>query len=482
MGPVYDLLFEDALLVDGSGAPPVRGDLAVENGRIARIAPAGAIPAAAARRLIPAAGQALAPGFIDTHTHDDRAVIDDPGMRCKISQGVTTVIVGNCGISLSPLRLAGPPPPPLNLLGGREAFAFPDFASYARRLAEVRPALNVAALIGHGALRVGALADLTAGADAAGLRLMRARLAASLEQGAIGFSTGLYYAINAPADADEVVALAELLPAHGGIYATHMRDESVGVLDSLEETFATARRARVPVVISHHKCAQPENWGRSVETLPAIAAAAAGQEVGLDAYPYHAGSTVLDPRHVRADVRVVVTWSEPHPAMAGQDLAAIAANWGITPVAAAERLLPAGAIYFQMLEDDVRRILAFPLTMIGSDGLPHDAHPHPRLWGTFPRVLGHYCRDLGLFPLAEAVRKMTGLPAARFGLAGRGLLREGHAADLVLFDPARIRDRATYETPKREAEGIARVMVNGRIAWPPALAEARAGVLLRHDA
>ncbi len=475
----YDLLFQDALLVDGSGAAPAAGDLAVEAGRIARIAPAGAIPAAAARRAIPCAGLALAPGFIDTHTHDDRAVLDDPAMRCKISQGVTTVVVGNCGISLAPLALAAAPPPPLNLLGGRAAFAFPRFADYAAGLAAARPAVNVAALVGHGSLRVGALADITRPASEAERAVMRARLAASLEQGAIGFSTGLYYPINAPADADEVADLAGLLPAHDGVYATHMRDESVGVLASLEESFATARRARVPVVISHHKCAQPENWGRSVETLPVIERASATQEVGLDAYPYHAGSTVLDPRHVRPDVRVRLTWSEPYPELAGRELAAIAADWNLPLAAAAERLLPAGAIYFQMDEADVRRILAFPLTMIGSDGLPHDAHPHPRLWGTFARVLGHYSRDLGLFPLAEAVRKMTSLPAARFRLAGRGLLREAYHADLVLFDPARVRDRATYDQPRQEAEGIARVMVNGALAWPEREAGARAGILLR---
>ncbi len=223
----------------------------------------------------------------------------------------------------------------------------------------------------------------------------------------------------------------------------------------------------------------PENWGRSRETLAMIAEAARRQPVSLDAYPYTAGSTILDPAKLRDDVRTLVTWSTPHPEMGGRDLADIARDWGCSAVEAARRLLPAGAIYFQMDEGDVRAILSFPLTMIGSDGLPHDSHPHPRLWGTFPRVLGHYARDLGLFSLEEAVHKMTGLTASRFGLAGRGLLREGHAADLVVFDPARIRDMATYETPTRPAEGIAWVIVNGVVAWHPGADQVmRAGRLL----
>jgi N-acyl-D-amino-acid deacylase len=254
-----------------------------------------------------------------------------------------------------------------------------------------------------------------------------------------------------------------------------MRDEYDRVVDSLEETFDTARRAQVPVVISHHKCAQPENWGRSRETLALIEAAAQRQTVGLDAYPYAAGSTVLDPAEVRDDIRIMITWSTPHPEAGGRDIQEIARNWNCSPREAAERLLPAGAIYFQMDEADVRAILAFPLTMIGSDGLPHDQHPHPRLWGTFPRILGHYVREIGLFSLEEAIHKMTGLTAGRFRLEGRGLLREGYAADLVLFDAEKVKDTATYEHPISAADGISAVYVNGQAA----LEGARAGRLLR---
>lgn len=474
----YDIVIRNALLIDGTGAPARPGDLAVAAGLIARIDAAGAIPAAAAT-VIEAEGRALSPGFIDTHTHDDRAVIDTD-MLAKVSQGVTTVVTGNCGISLAPIRLAGSPPPPLNLLGSTAAYEFPRFADYAERLDRQPPGVNVAALIGHGTLRVGAMQDIAGRATKAELAAMRGRLQESLEAGAIGFSSGLYYDINAGADADEVVALAELVGVAGGVYATHMRDEAAKILDSLDETFATGRRAKVPVVVSHHKCAQPDNWGRSRETLPVIEEAARHQPVALDAYPYTAGSTVLDPSKLRDDVRTLVTWSEPYPEMAGRDLNDVAADWGCSRDEAAHRLLPAGAIYFQMDEADVRRILAFPLTMIGSDGLPHDKHPHPRLWGTFPRVLGHYAREVGLFSMEEAVRKMTGLPAASFGLAGRGLLREGHAADLVLFDRDEVKDAATFEDPTRPSLGIAQVIVNGEIAWTcGGRAVRRVGRLLR---
>jgi N-acyl-D-amino-acid deacylase len=209
----------------------------------------------------------------------------------------------------------------------------------------------------------------------------------------------------------------------------------------------------------------PENYGRSTETLPRIEQGAQRQAVAFDIYPYHAGSTVLMPQRLRPDVPVQVTWSVPHPEVAGRLLDDIARNWGTTPREAAERLLPAGAIFFQMDEQDVRRIMQHGLAMIGSDGLPHDAYPHPRLWGTFPRVLGHYARDLGLFSMEAAVRKMTGHTAEVFGLVDRGVIRAGAYADLVLFDPATVCDAATFDAPTRPAVGIVETWVNGRSAY-----------------
>jgi N-acyl-D-amino-acid deacylase len=224
----------------------------------------------------------------------------------------------------------------------------------------------------------------------------------------------------------------------------------------------------------------PENFGRSAQTLPRIEQAARRQRVDFDVYPYAAGSTVLMPHRIRPDVPVQVTFSIPHPEMAGRMLADIAREWNLDLKQAAEKLTPAGGIYFQMDEPDVQRIMAHRLAMIGSDGLVHDTYPHPRLWGTFPRVLGHYARDLKLFSLEEAVRKMTGHTAAVFGIADRGVIREGAYADLVLFDPATVRDAATYDAPTRVSEGILETWVNGQSAYVfgDGATEARAGRLI----
>jgi len=471
----FDTLIRGGTVIDGTGAPGRPGDVAIRGDRIVEVAPPGALDSAAPASLVDAAGCVVAPGFIDVHTHDDRAVLVTPEMTPKVCQGVTSVVIGNCGVSLSPLRLEESPPPPLNLLGEREDFRFATVADYVGAVSDARPCTNVAILIGHSTLRVGTMPDTGRKAVAGEIDRMRALLAEGLAAGAVGFSTGLFYRPNAAADMDEVVALAEVVADAGGIYTTHMRDEHDGVLESLAETFETGRRARVPVVISHHKCASPQNWGRSRETLPRIDVASREQRVALDAYPYAAGSTVLDPDVVEEEIRILVTWSKAVPEAAGRDLADIAGAWGCSQREAAQRLDPAGAIYFSMDEADVRRILAFPLTMIGSDGLPHDEHPHPRLWGTFPRVIGHYGRDEGLFPIEQAVHKMTGLPAQTFGLADRGTVRPGAYADMIVFDPETILDRATFADPCRTPAGIDRVYVNGSLVWKDGAATGAGG-------
>ena len=224
------------------------------------------------------------------------------------------------------------------------------------------------------------------------------------------------------------------------------------------------------------------NHGLVRDTLKLIDEARKTQKLGLDVYPYVAASTMLDARRIPLASKIIVTWSKSLPEFAGQTLDGIATKLGCDQTEAVRRLLPAGAIYFMMSEDDVRRVLSYPHTMIGSDGLPHDQHPHPRLWGTFPRVLGHYVRDVKLFPLEEAVRRMTALPAAQFGLKDRGVLRAGACADLVLFDPATIADTATFEQPKTPAAGIALVMVNGRTVWSDGAATGnRPGRALRRN-
>jgi N-acyl-D-amino-acid deacylase len=457
-----DFILRGGEVIDGSGRPRFRADVAIAGDRIAEI---GAVAKTAGAREIDVSGRIVAPGFIDVHTHDDRALFATPEMAAKASQGVTTVVTGNCGVSLAPLVIDHAPPPPLDLIGDRADYRYPRFADYLAALDRAPPAINAACLVGHSTLRVGAMTALDRPAEPPELDRMRELLQEALDAGAVGLSSGLAYAPAEHAPPAEIEALAALLRPAGALYTTHMRNEGDRVLDSLDESFAVGRSAGVPVVISHHKTIGRANFGRTAETLPAIAAAIGAQEAGLDCYPYIASSTVLTAAQAGRASKVLVTWSKSSPEMAGRELDRIAADWGVAIADAVVRLQPAGAVYWMMDEPDVQRVLSFPHTMVGSDGLPHDIHPHPRLWGTFPRVLGHYSRELGLFGLEEAVRKMTGLSAARFGLAGRGTIAAGAYADVTVFDPATVIDRATFEKPMVPAAGIEHVFVNGRPVW-----------------
>ncbi|MGZ5182177.1 MAG: N-acyl-D-amino-acid deacylase family protein, partial [Ramlibacter sp.] len=320
-------------------------------------------------------------------------------------------------------------------------------------------------------------------ATPAQVKAMRALVQEAMEAGAIGVSTGLFYEPAIAAPTEEVIETCRPLKDFDGLYCTHMRDEADGIVTSLEETFRIGREVGVPVVISHHKLVGQKNYGRSGETLDLIRRQMALQPVCLDCYPYTAGSTVLSADRAASSSRVIVSWSKALPQFAGRDLADIARELGVPQDEAIRRLNPAGAIYFRMDEADVQRILQFDDTMIGSDGLPHDAAPHPRLWGAFPRVLGHYGRGLGLFPLEKAVHKMTGLTARNFGLADRGVLKEGAHADLALFDAATVDEAATYEKPIAAARGIDTVVVNGQVVWQGGRASgARPGRVLARQA
>ena len=430
---------------------------------------------------IDATGLCLSPGFIDVHTHDDIQVLKDPNMIAKVSQGITSVIVGNCGISASPVTLDIKPPDPMNILGNRFDFAFESTQSYMEAVQDARPATNVAVLVGHTSLRVTTMDSLDRPATAMELKEMRKILNQSIKQGAIGVSTGLAYASAKQSSIEEVLALAKVVSAHNGVYTTHLRDEHDHILDAMDEAFTIGKLAGIPVIISHFKCAGMKNWGRSKETVGYLAKISKTQDVSCDCYPYAASSSTLDIDQVTDDYDIFITWSESCPEYARQSIRMIAEKLNISIVEAAKRLQPAGAVYHNMNEKDVERILRYPDCMIGSDGLPKDEHPHPRLWGTFPRVIGRYSREKGLFGLEEAVRKMTSLPAKKFGLRGRGRVAEGMFADLVLFDPEKIIDTATFENPCRPAFGIDSVWVNGELTYQPGStisAEARAGRLL----
>ncbi|WP_419794092.1 D-aminoacylase [Pseudomonas palleroniana] len=458
----YDTLIRQALIIDGSNTPGYLADVGVLAGRIETI---GDLATLTAAHEVDARGLVLAPGFVDVHTHDDTVVIRHPQMLPKLSQGVTTVIVGNCGISAAPVSLRGDPPDPMNLLGTRAAFTYPRFADYRAAVEGAQPAVNVAALIGHTALRSNHMDDLQRTATPDEIAAMRGQLQESLEAGALGLSTGLAYASAFNATTDEVLQLSEELTAFGAVYTTHLRSEFEPVLEAMDEAFLIGRHAKAPVIISHLKCAGAGNWGRSPQLLASLEQAAKTHPAGCDCYPYAASSSTLDLKQVTDAFRITITWSTPHPEVGGRDLQDIAAQWGLSLMDAARRLQPAGAVYYGMDEADVRRILAHPLSMVGSDGLPEDPFPHPRLWGAFPRVLGHFSRDVGLFPLHTAVHKMTGLSAARFGLTERGEIRERYWADLVLFDPLRVRDVADFKEPQRAAQGIERVWVNGVLSY-----------------
>jgi N-acyl-D-amino-acid deacylase len=476
----FDLLIFGGTVIDGTNRPRFNADVGITGDRIVAL---GDLGGHAARQRVDAREKIVAPGFIDAHTHDDEVLLSQPAMAPKISQGVTTVVTGNCGISLAPLQPTTAMPPPLNLLGGEHNFRFPTFAAYLDALDRRPAAVNVAAMVGHTALRVRTMPSLDRAANEREVAAMQVLLREALGAGAIGISTGTYYLPAAHASTEEIIEVCRPLTGSTALYATHMRNEGDRIMESLDETFRIGRELDVPVVISHHKVAGPANWGRSQATLARIGQAMQCQCVSLDCYPYHANSTVLRTDNDLLQRRILIASSEPHPEFAGRYLTDIAAELGTSLEEAADRLQPASAIYFSMDEKDVCNILSFSETMIGSDGLPVGEKPHPRLWGTFPRVLGHYSRDLKLFPLETAVWKMTGLTARNFGLHERGTLAPGKHADVVVFDAGTVCDKATYEAPVQPSEGIDLVVVNGAITWDKGVhSGARKGQVIRRRA
>jgi N-acyl-D-amino-acid deacylase len=473
---MLDLVIAGGEVVDGSGAPRVRADIGVRAGLIVEI---GDLAGVAARCRVDASGMVTTPGFIDVHTHDDQLLLEGgDGPHPKVLQGVTTVITGNCGVSLAPL-VTQHAPPPLDVLGPG-VYRFDSFGAYLGELEHAHPIVNAACLVGHSTLRAGHMTALDRPATREEIAAMRQTLARALSEGAWGLSTGLYYPTACAATAQEVIELAAPLTDCGGLLTMHIRDEGDRIDEALREAFAIGRALRVPLVLSHHKLVGKRNHGRSSQTLALIDEAAREQDVCLDCYPYDASSTMLLPSRVNQSRDVMVTWSGAQPEAAGCSLFELARERNEEPEQTARSLAPAGAIYFAMSEDDVGRILRHPLSMIGSDGLAHDAHPHPRLWGTFPRVLGRYVRQQGLLTLEAAVHKMTGLSAQRFGLHRRGKIAPGFHADLVTFDAHKVLDRATYQDPHEPPDGVKAVYVNGQAACEDGrMTGLRAGHVLR---
>jgi N-acyl-D-aspartate/D-glutamate deacylase len=470
---VERLVFRDVQVLDGSGAAAFAADVSVVGDSIERVgeAPAGGIE-------IDGRGHYLSPGFVDVHAHDDAALLSMPELTFKLAQGCTSVVVGNCGFGLAPLT--GPAEPPGNAgLFGAARPRFSSMADYLGAVQAARPAVNVATLVGHHNLLASVLGDSEQAPSAAQRAQLRELLAQSLDAGAVGLSTGLIYRPGKLARTEEIAELAQLCGERGLLYATHLRSESERLLEAVEEAIGIGQSAGCRVQISHHKAAGQRNWGKTLETHERMAQAmAAGVDVAFDVYPYTAGSGPLveyfNPRAPDLELLNVtrIASCPPFPELEARDLPDIASAWGLDVPGAVARILagPGGdrtlCITFTMGDADLERNLVHSRSMIGSDGLADlSGKPHPRLYGTFPRVLARYVRERALLALPEAVRKMTSLPCERFGLVGRGLLQEGMKADLVLFDAENVADTASYDHPQRLPRGIECVVVNGVLAY-----------------
>jgi len=485
----FDLIIRNGRIVDGTGSPWYRADIAVRGDTIARIAPRIEAPAA---RIIDAAGQVVAPGFIDLHTHARRNIFQVPTAENYVRQGVTTLMEGPDGSSPLPIK------------------------PFLDRLAATRVSPNFGLFVGQGTIRDQVIGPVNRKATPDEIEKMRGLVRQGMQDGAFGLSSGLFYVPGTFTPTAEVVELAKVAGAMGGIYISHMRDEAAGILDSVRETIEIGEKGGLPTQVTHHKIVGRKNWGKSVDTLRLVEEARArGVDATIDQYPYTASSTsiqaalmpawaleggrdeiikrlrtatmkteiqketsrlILEERGGGDPNNVQLARCEWDPSLAGKRLGEVTKGRGLEPTvenaaATALWLVEQGGcsgIFHAINEEDLQRILRHPATMIGSDGevpIFGEASPHPRSYGTFARVLGRYVRELKTITLEDAVHKMSAFPAQRIGLADRGVLREGLKADIAVFDPGTVRDLATFEKPHQYAEGVSYVVVNGQLAF-----------------
>jgi dihydroorotase/N-acyl-D-amino-acid deacylase len=505
--PAFDLLIKNGRIIDGTGSPWYRAEVALRGDTIARIAYRIDAPAV---RTIDAGGQVIAPGFIDIHSHARRTIFDVPTAENYLRQGVTSIIEGPDGSSPIPIK------------------------PFLEKVAATHVTVNVGTFIGQGSVRQTVLGSMNRPATPDDIEKMRSLVREGMTDGAFGLSTGLFYVPGTFTPTAEVIELARVAGALGGIHISHMREETTNVLDSVRETIEIGEKGGLPTQVTHHKIIGKAYWGRTVDTLRLIdEARARGVDATIDQYPYTASATAIaaallpswaleggseatlkkiqdagsrqeilietiallrdargggDPQNVQLSR---CAWD---PSLDGKRLGDVTKGRGLEPTLAnaAETVLwivergGCGGIYHAIDEQDLRRVLRHPATMIASDGgIPvfGEGSPHPRSYGTFSRVLGRYVRDLKVITLEDAVRKMTSFPAQRLGLVDRGVLREGLKADIVVFDPDTIRDRATFEQPHQYSEGVSLVVVNGQVVFDNgAVTAARPGRILHGPA
>lgn len=525
---MYDFVIKNCRIIDGTGAPWYRGDVAVMNGRIAAIG--GNLSDEDAAEIIDAADHYLAPGFIDIHSHSDLSILDHGLAHSRIFQGVTTEIGGNCGMSAAPVSddHRGELLDYLRECWGDKPFTWHRISEYLDMIEKRGSSVNIGTEVGHGTIRLAVMGFREGRPSAPELDKMKRYLREALEDGAFGMSSGLIYPPGSFSDIEEMTVLAEELKPYHAFYATHMRNEGIRIVPAVAEAIEVCRRAQIPLEISHHKVARKEVWHTACrETIYMIKAAREeGLDVTVDQYPYSASASSLDSNipqwgfyggmdrlferladpetrkklseesdadHINrwCDIYVSDVESEKNAWTVGKSVTEIAEIRGVSPVDACFDLIVeeqgrVNEVNYGMCEEDIEYIMSQNFTMIGSDGsaMPLDVEgiPHPRNFGTFPRVLAHYCRERRLFSLETAVHKMTGMPACRLGLCDRGLIREGMWADLVLFDFSTIEDTLDYQKPAAVCKGIERVYVNGILtAIEGRHTGAKAGMVLRRE-